>query len=47
MKIDFQIWNGVMYVPIQHQWILDEITVTMSGVTVKIKPPEEKKEDKK
>jgi hypothetical protein len=50
MKIDFLIWNGVMYVPIQHDWILDEINIIKTGVSVKLnkKPePEKKPEEKK
>lgn len=36
MKIDFLVWNGSMYVKIQHDYLLDEIFVIKSGVAIKL-----------
>lgn len=33
-KIEFQIWNGKMYVMVEHNWQLEEITVNKAQVVI-------------
>lgn len=35
-KIEFQIWNGKMYVMVEHNWQLEEITVNKAQVVIKL-----------
>jgi hypothetical protein len=46
-KLEFLVWNGKQYVLIQHDWILDEIMVTKSGVSIKLQPTPKPEPEKK
>jgi hypothetical protein len=48
-KIEFLVWNGKQHVLMQHDWMLEEITVNKAQVVIKLSPkpePEPEPENK-
>lgn len=46
-KIEFLVWNGKQHVLMQHDWLLEEITVNKAQVVIKLSPKPEPETEKK